>query len=185
MKILLHICCAPCAGYCVQKLRADGRQITGFFYNHNIHPFQEYMRRLETLRKYAALVELEVIYRDEYRLEEFLANVSSNPADRCLYCYTSRMEAAAAEAVRLGFDSFSTTLLYSRYQKHELIRETGEMLAKKYGIPFYYEDFRQGWQEGIVISKRLELYRQQYCGCIYSEKERYYPKTMANVGKSP
>ncbi len=185
MKILLHICCAPCAGYCVRKLRADCREVTGYFFNHNIHPFQEYLKRLETLRRYAALVELEVIYRDEYRLEEFLANVASNPADRCLYCYTSRLEAAAAEAVRLGFDSFTTTLLYSRYQKHELIRETGEMLARKYGIPFYYEDFRRGWQEGIVISKRLELYRQQYCGCIYSEKERYYPEKRVNLGKSP
>ncbi len=176
MKILLHICCAPCAGYPVQELRAAGIQVTGFFYNHNIHPYQEYLRRLETLRRYATLVTLEVIYRDEYRLEEFLANTASAPADRCRYCYSSRLEEAAAEAVRLGLDAFTTTLLYSRYQKHDLIREIGEQLGKKYGIPFYYKDFRRGWQEGIAISKRLELYRQQYCGCIYSEKERYQPR---------
>ena len=125
MKILLHICCAPCAIYPVQELRTGGMQVTGFFYNHNIHPYQEYRRRLETVRKYAELVELEVIYRDEYRLEEFLANVAANPAERCLYCYASRLEAAAAEAVRLGFDAFTTSLLYSRYQKHDVIRETG------------------------------------------------------------
>ena len=150
--------------------------MTGFFYNHNIHPYQEFQRRLETVRKYAQLVELEVICRDEYRLEEFLANVASKPAERCLYCYASRLEAAAAEAVRLGFDAFSTSLLYSRYQKHDIIRETGERLGKKYSIPFYYADFRKGWQEGIAFSKKMELYRQQYCGCIYSEKDRYQPQ---------
>lgn len=173
MNILLHICCAPCAIYPVQEMRAGGLQVTGFFFNHNIHPYQEFQKRLGTVQKYASLVELKVILRDEYRLEEFLANVASSPIDRCLYCYASRLEATAAEAARLGFDAFTTSLLYSRYQKHDIIRETGERFAGLYGIPFYYEDFRRGWQEGIAISKRMELYRQQYCGCIYSEKERY------------
>ncbi|HEX9024255.1 MAG TPA: epoxyqueuosine reductase QueH [Geobacteraceae bacterium] len=173
MKILLHICCAPCSGYTVRKLRADGNSVTGFFFNHNIHPYQEYLRRLETVRRYAALVGLEVIYRDEYLLEKFLVSVAADPAERCRYCYVSRLEVAAEAALRLGFEAFTTTLLYSRFQKHDLIRETGEMVGKKIGIPFYYADFRKGWQEGIAISKELELYRQQYCGCIYSEKERY------------
>ncbi len=176
MNILLHICCAPCAIYPVQELRASGLHVSGFFFNPNIHPYQEYRRRLETVRKYAELVELQVIYRDEYRLEEFLANVAATPAERCLYCYASRLEVAAAEAVRLGFDAFTTSLLYSRYQKHDVIREIGERIGEKYGITFHYVDFRKGWQEGIVVSKRMELYRQQYCGCIYSEKERYYPQ---------
>ncbi|MGA2152479.1 MAG: epoxyqueuosine reductase QueH [Geobacteraceae bacterium] len=173
MKILLHICCAPCAIFPVQELRTGGMEVTGFFYNHNIHPYQEYLKRLETVRKYAELVELEVIFHDEYNLEDFLFNAAPNPAERCLYCYASRLEAAAAEAVRLGFDAFTTSLLYSRYQKHDVIRELGERIGNMYGIPFHYADFRQGWQEGIVISKKLEIYRQQYCGCIYSEKERY------------
>jgi len=125
------------------------------------------------VRKYAELADLEVIFRDEYRLEEFLANVASAPEKRCLYCYSSRLEIAAAAAVNLGFDAFSTTLLYSRYQKHDLIREIGENIAGKYGIRFHYDDFRKGWQEGITLSKKMELYRQKYCGCIYSEKERY------------
>jgi predicted adenine nucleotide alpha hydrolase (AANH) superfamily ATPase len=176
MKILLHICCAPCAIYPVQELRTAGMRVTGYFYNHNIHPYQEYQRRLETVRKYAGLAELEVIYRAEYRLEEFLANVAATPALRCLYCYSSRLEAAAAEAVRLGFDAFTTSLLYSRYQKHDIIRETGERLGEKYGVIFHYADFRKGWHEGIAVSKKMELYRQQYCGCIYSEKERYHPR---------
>jgi epoxyqueuosine reductase len=174
MKILLHICCAPCAIYPVQELRSGGMDVTGYFFNHNIHPYQEYRRRMDTVRNYAELVELDVVYRDEYRLEEFLANVADNPADRCLYCYSSRLEIVAAAALELGFEAFSTSLLYSRYQKHDIIREVGERIADRYGIAFHYADFRKGWQEGITLSKKMELYRQQYCGCIYSEKDRYY-----------
>jgi hypothetical protein len=176
MNLLLHICCAPCAVYPVQELRSSGLQVTGFFFNHNIHPYLEYRKRLETVREYAAMVELEVIYRDEYRLEEFLGAVAGLPDERCLYCYASRLEVAAAEAACLGFKAFSTTLLYSRYQKHELIVELGERFAEKYGVKFHNVDFRTGWQKGIDISKKLGLYRQQYCGCIYSEKERYLPR---------
>ena len=176
MNVLLHICCAPCAIYPVQELRSRGMQVTGFFFNHNIHPFLEYRKRLETVRDYAAMVELEVIYRDEYRLEEFLGAVAGAPEERCHYCYASRLEVAAAEAACRGFEAFSSTLLYSRYQKHELIVQLGKRFAEKYGVRFYYVDFRSGWQKGIDISKKLGLYRQQYCGCIYSEKERYQPR---------
>ncbi len=176
MNVLLHICCAPCAIYPIQELRSGGMDVTGFFFNHNIHPYQEYRKRLETVREYAAMVELEVLYRDEYRLEEFLGAVAGKPDERCLYCYASRLEVAAAEAARRGFDAFSTTLLYSRYQKHEVIAELGRRLAEKYGVTFHYADFRSGWQKGIDISRKLGLYRQQYCGCIYSEKERYQPR---------
>ena len=174
MKILLHVCCAPCAIYPVQELRSSGIQVTGFFFNHNIHPYLEYRRRLETVREYAAMVELEVIYRDEYRLEEFLGAVADKPEERCRYCYVSRLEVAAAEAALLGFDAFTSTLLYSRYQKHDMIREHGERIGEKYNVKFHYADFRKGWQKGIDISRKLALYRQQYCGCIYSEKERYH-----------
>jgi predicted adenine nucleotide alpha hydrolase (AANH) superfamily ATPase len=119
---------------------------------------------------------LDVIFRDEYLLEDFLRAVAASPDERCLYCYTARLDAAAAEAARLGFEAFTTTLLYSRYQKHDAIREIGEQLGDTYGIRFHYVDFRQGWQKGIDISRQLALYRQQYCGCIYSEKERYHPR---------
>jgi epoxyqueuosine reductase len=182
MKILLHICCAPCAIYPVQELRSGGIQVTGFFFNHNIHPYLEYRKRLETVREYAAMVELEVIDRDEYRLEEFLRAVAGNPDERCSYCYSSRLEVAAAEAACRGFDAFTSTLLYSRYQKHDTIRELGESIGEKYGVKFHYADFRRGWQKGIDISKRLALYRQQYCGCIYSEKERYHPRSKRVIG---
>jgi len=170
------MCCAPCSIYPVQELRTGGMNVTGFFFNHNIHPYQEYLRRLETVRRYAEMVELEVIYRDEYRLEEFLAGVAREPGKRCLYCYSSRLERVAEAAVESGFESFSTTLLYSRYQKHDLIREMGERIAGKYCIRFHYDDFRRGWHEGIALCRKMELYRQKYCGCIYSEKDRYLPQ---------
>ena len=173
MKILLHICCAPCAIYPLRELRSQGMTVTGFFFNHNIHPYQEYRRRLETVREYADKAALPVIVRDEYLLEDFLGSVAADPTTRCSYCYASRLEEAAREAAREGFDAFTSSLLYSRYQQHDLIRTTGEMLGAKYGIRFHYDDFRRGWQEGIRASKELGLYRQQYCGCIYSEKERY------------
>lgn len=176
MNILLHICCGPCSIYPLQKLVESGHVVSGFFYNHNIHPYQEYQRRLTAVREFAAAKELPMIYRDEYNLEEFLSAVARNPSERCSYCYFSRLDAAARKAAELGFDSFTSSLLYSRYQNHESIRTAGERAAERHGVKFHYEDFRPGWQEGIKASKEMGLYRQQYCGCIYSEKERYMPK---------
>ena len=176
MNILLHICCAPCSIYPLRELRSSGMHVTGFFFNHNIHPYQEYRKRLDTVLDYACMAGLDIICRDEYRLEEFLGAVASEPGNRCRYCYSSRLEAVAAEAADRGFDAFTSSLLYSRYQKHDEIREMGERLADTYKVKFHYEDFRAGWRQGIDISKELGLYRQQYCGCIYSEKERYQPR---------
>jgi len=178
MKILLHICCAPCSIYPLKELRSQGMDVTGFFFNHNIHPYQEYRRRLDTVREYADKVDLTMVYRDEYRLEEFLGAVSANPDQRCLYCYASRLEATARAAAENGFQGFTSSLLYSRFQKHDTIRELGENIGARHGVRFHYDDFRRGWQEGIRISKEVGLYRQQYCGCIYSEKERYAPKPL-------
>jgi len=174
LKILLHICCAPCSIIPLQTIRDAGHDVTGFFYNHNIHPFQEYSRRLDAVREYAAVTGLEMHIRDEYAVEEFLMNVAAEPEKRCRYCYLSRLELTARTAAGLGFDAFSSSLLYSRYQRHEEIRSIGETVAETYGVRFHYDDFRRGWQEGIRVSKELGLYRQQYCGCIYSEKERYW-----------
>jgi predicted adenine nucleotide alpha hydrolase (AANH) superfamily ATPase len=176
MRILLHICCGNCAIYPVAKMREQNHQVAGFFYNHNIHPYQEFSKRLATTKEYAEQVELPVTYNEEYRPEEFLAAVAQNPEQRCEYCYRSRLLATAQEAKRLSFDGFTSTLLYSRYQQHQAIVEYGQQLAKELDLTFHYEDFRKGWNEGIQISKQMGLYRQQYCGCIYSEKDRYAPK---------
>ena len=176
MNILLHICCANCTIYPFQNLRESGIETVGYFFNPNIHPYQEYQKRLETLKLYSDKVGLEVIYRNEYLLEEFLRNISHRVEERCGYCYSLRLEATAQEAKKRGFSRFSTTLLQSTYQKHDLIKETGERVAAKVGIPFFYEDFRPGWRKGVEVSRAMGLYRQQYCGCIYSEKERYLKK---------
>src|SRR4030042_142541 len=173
MKVLLHLCCANCGIYPFEQIREKGHEVVGYFFNPNIHPYQEYQKRLEALKQYSEKTGLEVVYRDEYLLEEFLRNVSQKPGERCQYCYSLRLEATAREAKGKGFDQFSTTLLQSTHQNHQLIKETGERIAKEVGISFYYEDFRQGWKRGVEVSKAMGLYRQQYCGCVYSEKERF------------
>jgi epoxyqueuosine reductase len=173
MRVLLHTCCGPCALYPLATLRSEGMEVAGFFYNHNIHPYQEFARRRDAAQQMADLEGMPLIVRDEYRLEEFLANVAAEPDKRCGYCYASRLDAVAAAAREGGFDAFTSSLFYSRYQNHDLMRQKAEDASQKHGILFLYRDFRPGWQEGIRRSKQLELYRQQYCGCIYSEKERY------------
>jgi len=173
MNILLHICCANCAIFPVNMLRRQEHEVTGFFYNHNIHPYQEYRKRLDTTREYASRVELPLVVEDDYLLDEFLAHVAPKPAERCKYCYQSRLRVAAEQARKLGADAFTTTLLYSRYQQHDAIVDYGRQLAAEFQVTFFYEDYRRGWNEGIKISKQMGLYRQQYCGCIYSERDRY------------
>lgn len=175
MKVLLHLCCGPCALYPLAVLRGEGIAVCGWFYNHNIHPYQEYQRRRDAARQMADQQGLELMVQDEYRLEEFLAHVAAEPDQRCGYCYASRLDAAAAAAREGGFDAFTSSLFYSRYQNHELMRRKAEEAADRHRVTFLYRDFRPGWQEGIRRSKELGLYRQQYCGCIYSEKERYLP----------
>lgn len=173
MKILLHICCAPCSIYPVKTLRKGGMIVSGYFYNNNIHPYTEYKKRLDTLVQYTKHIDLEVIYRDDYDIESFLQKIVFREKNRCAVCYYERLNTTAVYAKENKFDSFTTTLLYSIYQKHDDIKVIGESVGESIGVPFYYQDFRTGWKEGVNESRRLELYRQKYCGCIYSEKERY------------
>jgi hypothetical protein len=176
MKVLLHTCCGPCAIYPLSRLRAQGHQVSGYFYNPNIHPFREFQKRLATLRIFADKEGLEVVYQTNYGLKEYLRQVVHKEQERCRICYGMRLGEVARLAAEQGFEAFSTSLLYSRYQQHDEIRRQGEELAVRHGLLFYYEDFRQGWQEGIDSSIAMELYRQPYCGCIYSEQERYDKK---------
>ena len=176
MRILLHTCCGPCALYPLRTLRSTGHDVTGFFHNPNIHPYQEYIQRRDAVVQMAQMESMPLMVRDDYDLEGFLANVAAAPQQRCTYCYASRLRATAQVAFEEGFDAFSAALLYSRYQKHDEIRALGEQIGREYGVLFHYQDFRSGWQEGIRLSKELGLYRQQYCGCIYSEKDRYHPR---------
>jgi predicted adenine nucleotide alpha hydrolase (AANH) superfamily ATPase len=181
MKILLHICCAPCAITTVKTLDKQGFDVMGFFYKHNIHPYTECMKRKESLQSYAETINLRVIYQEGYDLEGFIQNVVFRESRRCSYCYHDRLRSTALVAKRGKFDYFTTTLLYSKFQKHDEIKSIGEAVGNAVGVRFYYHDFRDGWKEGVEESKRLGMYRQQYCGCIYSEKERYYKEKVPKV----
>ncbi|MBN1663325.1 MAG: epoxyqueuosine reductase QueH [Deltaproteobacteria bacterium] len=176
MKLLLHICCAPCTIYPLGVLKKEGHDLCGLYYNPNIHPYLEYKKRLDTLKAFAEEEGLTLIPQKDYSMENFLRNVVFREEDRCSYCYYERLNYASHIAKRGKFDAFTTTLLYSKYQKHEMIMAIGNSVAKKRGIPFYYQDFREGWSDGVRISKEMGMYRQPYCGCIYSEKERFYKK---------
>lgn len=173
MKLLLHICCAPCSMECISELRKDTIDVTGFWYNPNIHPFTEYKNRLKALEDYSKEINLEVIYKDNYDLKRFIKNVIEDTDNRCEYCYKVRLEETAKYAKENGFDAFSTSLLISPYQNHLRIKEIGEELEEKYGIKFLYRDFRERFREGQGKARKKQIYMQKYCGCIFSEEERY------------
>jgi predicted adenine nucleotide alpha hydrolase (AANH) superfamily ATPase len=247
LRILIHICCAPCFTVLHKHLASEGFDVVGYFYNPNIHPYKEYLERLHCVERYTALRPVSVIYDKEYNLDKYLVgalqakydppagfkppeSTKSQPPEaddqfhdkievkeslqirlqakepssadnktiditssenshsgtsahgnpdfnpRCGYCIGLRLSRTAKRAADDGFDTFTTTLLESKYQPHDYIKALGERLAEKYGIDFYYYDFRTKWKDSIRLSKELELYRQQYCGCIFSEYERFGPE---------
>ena len=181
--LLVHACCGPCAITVFQVLAARGEDFTGFFYNPNIHPLTEYLRRRDALRQVGERLGVPIVFADsEYDPALFLRLAAFKEKDRCRSCYTLRLDRAAREAKAQGRVGFTTTLLYSRYQAHEAIREAGEEAGRAHGVEFVYEDFRPGWEEGIRLSKEWELYRQPYCGCIFSEFERYRKKLNRSGG---
>lgn len=171
-KLLVHTCCAPCLIAPLQHLRKDW-DVTLLWYNPNIHPYTEYIKRRDALNDFAQKEDIPVIWQDEYDLEMYLKATSDTKEIRCYSCYELRLLRAAQIAMGQGFDAFTTTLLYSKYQKHDIAKNIGEKLSAQFGIDFYYQDWRELWQEGIDLSKQAGMYRQAYCGCIFSEKERY------------
>ena len=172
-RLLLHTCCAPCSVYCVDSLRAEGIEPVSFWYNPNIHPYQEYKARRDTLIDYAASINLELILHDNYGLRDFVRAVAEDIDHRCSHCYTCRLEQSARYAAESGFTHFSTTLLVSPYQDHDGICRAAEVLSKRYGVEFLYRDFRPGFRQGQAKARELGLYMQKYCGCVFSEEDRY------------
>ncbi len=175
-KTLVHVCCAPCFAAPYQDLRDKGMDVTAWWFNPNIHPYTEYQKRLQSLLDFAAEKHLPLILSNEYELETFLRHIAPDPGSRCEYCYRLRLEELVRTAREQGFDYFSTTLLYSKNQNHDRIVAISCELSERYGIAFYNDDWRRLWQRGIDLSKAAGMYRQQYCGCIYSEKDRYLVK---------
>lgn len=175
MKLLMHTCCAPCSVYCIDSLRKEEIEPTLYWYNPNIHPYIEYKTRRDTLKEYAKSIDIEDVFHEEYGLDEFCKNVVCDLQNRCInYCYKVRLEDTAKYAKQNGYDTISTTLLVSPYQKHEFIHELGEKIAKEYGLEFLYRDFRVGFREGQAKARELGLYMQKYCGCVFSEQTANY-----------
>ena len=174
MKLLMHTCCAPCSVYCIEKLREEEIEPVLYWYNPNIHPYTEYKLRRDTLKEYAKNINVEAIFEEEYGLKEFCKNVIDNLEERCSnYCYKVRLEKTVKYAKENGYDAFTSTLFVSPYQKHEELKKICEELSRKYDIKFLYRDFRLGFREGQTKARELGLYMQKYCGCIFSEEDRY------------
>jgi predicted adenine nucleotide alpha hydrolase (AANH) superfamily ATPase len=174
MSLLLHTCCAPCSTYSVAYFRGRGWDVTGLWYNPNIHPYVEYQQRRQSMESYSARVLLPMVWSEEYEMPRFLRAVADRAAkpERCAVCYRMRLERAAVMARQVGCDAFSTTLLISPYQDHALLRQVGDKVAASQGILFQYEDLRAGWSQRGRLTREYGLYRQQYCGCIYSVWDR-------------
>ncbi len=173
MKIFLHTCCAPCSVKCIDVFQSENIVPVLFWYNPNVHPYIEYKSRKDTLFDFAKSKNLEIHVKNEYGLQTFIKNVCPEFNNRCEYCYKSRLEETAHYASEYGYKAFSTTLLISPYQKHDLICKIGKEIAEKYGVDFLYRDFRPYFKEGQKIARDSGMYMQKYCGCIFSEEERF------------
>lgn len=174
MKLLMHTCCAPCSVYCIESLRNEGIEPTIYWYNPNIHPYMEYKARRDCLKDYTSSINVQAIFEENYGLDEFCKNVICDLKNRCVnYCYKVRMEQTAKYAKEHGFACITTTLLVSPYQKHEELKAICEEIAKRYDLTFLYRDFRVGFREGQARARELGLYMQKYCGCVFSEEDRY------------
>lgn len=183
MKLLLHVCCANCAIHPLRTLLDEGHEVFGYWYNPNIHPFIEYQNRLEAVKSLEEKKAFPVFYYDSYDLEKFLKAAIQDVGNRCRFCYKIRLIKTAKFAQENHFDGFTTTLLVSPHQQHETIKETGEKIGGDLGIRFFYRDFRPGFYPSKEESRKLELYSQKYCGCIFSEKEKYLKKNTMESRK--
>lgn len=177
--ILLHICCGPCSLYIVDYFKEKDLPFIGYFYNPNIHPYKEFRQRIKALEEVQKIKNFEIIWDKEYGLRKFIRETFmywDKPGKRCERCYFMRIKATVKKALEIKATAFTTTMLYSIHQNHELIKAIAEELSFYYKIPFFYEDFRTGYKHSQEVAKTLNIYRQGYCGCIFSEEERYYKK---------
>ena len=177
-KVLLHTCCAPCSVSCIEPLLQEGVELTTFWYNPNIHPFKEYEARRDCFIDYMNSLKIPFVLNEDYGLREFVKNVAEDIDGRCIYCYEHRLEEAAKYASNNGFDAFTSTLFASIYQNHDMMKSAAEKLAKKYGVEFYYRDFRPNFREGNNKAREAGLYMQKYCGCVFSEEDRYQKQIL-------
>lgn len=177
--VLLHACCGPCSIMPALRLQDEGYDVILWYMNPNIHPLSEYLRRREAIGECAERLGAALICDDEsWDLTSWLTSQlpRAESGERCVWCCQSRLEAGWKKAAETGAARFSSSLLYSKYQPHDKIAEKGRELEKLGGPSFLYRDFREDWLKGVEISKQWGIYRQPYCGCVFSEAERYLKK---------
>lgn len=170
--LLLHACCGPCITVVHRELTGEGFSVTGYFYNPNIHPWKERERRLEALTEYASKAGIPLEVDGRYPLEENLRLLMGS-GDRCGACFSDRLEATARMASRMGIGSFSTTLTVSPYQDLSKILEAGGRAQDIWGVEFVFRDHTPLYRESVRLSREAGMYRQPYCGCVFSERDRY------------
>jgi len=178
VKLLIHCCCAHCAAYTVNYWREQSYDVSALWYNPNIHPYTEHQHRLEAMKSLAEKMSLPLIVSEGYDIIDYFRGVVGHEAERCRHCFRLRLSKTAEIAKEMGFDAFTTTLLISPQQKHELIKDVGDEVARETGVDFLYTDLRKRYSDSRHITKPMDLYRQQYCGCVYSEWERYADITI-------
>jgi predicted adenine nucleotide alpha hydrolase (AANH) superfamily ATPase len=180
-RVLLHICCAPDATYPVLYLRGRHYRVSGFFYNPNVHPITEYEKRANEIKKFANTIKLPLI-EGPYDIKEwfnYIKGLENEPegGKRCYRCYEFRLEKTAQVAKELHFDFFTTTLSISPHKNSDWIFEIGRKLQEKYSVKFLEVNFkkRNGFKSSVILSKYFNMYRQNYCGCVFSkiESERW------------
>ena len=182
----MHICCAPCANRPIAALREEGMEPVGFWYNPNIHPYTEYQARKHTLEDYAGEIGMKLVIGGSYDLRGYISHVAGDIDGRCAWCYRCRMEETARYAAEHGFSAFTTSLLVSPYQKHDAICAVAREMGERYGVAFLYRDFRPLFREGQAFAREHGFYMQKYCGCIFSEEERYKKRRRtARTGQAP
>lgn len=179
-KLLLHICCGPCATPIIPNLKSK-LNVSGFYFNPNIYPEAEFEQRLDSAKKVAGFNDIELIVPEFAKGQslgrsvddffEYIGDTKTKP-DRCLLCYRQRLTRVAEYASKNHFEYFSTTLLISPFQYHEELKKIGEDIGRKSGVEFYYQDFRTLYSESQELAEEMNLYLQKYCGCKFSRKRR-------------
>ncbi|NBH13143.1 hypothetical protein D3Z36_02800 [Lachnospiraceae bacterium] len=200
-RLLLHSCCAPCSSYVLEYLSAYF-QITVLYYNPNIYPVWEYEKRVEEQRQFICRFSQKIVTEqggnrafypidfvegrfDSERFYQTVKGLEDMPegGERCFRCYELRLREAAEYAKKLSLDYFTTTLSISPLKNAEKLNEIGETLAEEYGIPYLCSDFKKknGYKRSVELSRAYGMYRQDYCGCLFSKQERERQKEQRNV----
>jgi hypothetical protein len=185
LKLLLHCCCGPCSLEVAEHFRSLGYEVTGWFFNPNIHPAAELARRTATMIEAAQAAGLPVVGEDSITpLSEFLLRLARNRGRRCRACYRLRLDEAARQAAAGGYDAFATTLTISPYQDQEAIAQIGESAAEAAGVRFFFADLRDHYHTSADRAREIGLYRQNYCGCVFSALERAERRSRRAIDKA-